>query len=340
MLVYHAGFDLVSGGFIGVDIFFVISGYLITSIIYSDVRGGCFSYRLFYKRRLKRLLPAYIVVTLITTVAALYVFLPQDLKYYSASLSSSYLGLSNVFFSMLSTGYFSQRMELFPLLHTWSLAVEEQYYIIWPALLMLLHRYSGEQFLRWVFVLFVLLLALSMYGVIRNPNSAYYLIQYRGFELLVGSGMAIVWKRLPELSIKLNHIISVLALFLILWLGFSLDRSSAFPGLNALYVCVATAAIIYTGKGNQAIVNKFFSWRPIVFVGLISYPLYLWHWPIISLMRYRQIEFTPIISVFVTFFSIALAWLTTKYIEIPVRKQVEFNSIPESVTSNLKPAIF
>lgn len=322
VVLYHAGFDVISGGFIGVDIFLVISGFLITSILYADINSGDFSYREFYKRRVKRLLPAYMLVSLFTTIATFYILLPQDLKFYSASLGSSYLGLSNVFFSMLSTGYFTPRMELFPLLHTWSLAVEEQFYIIWPTLLLLMCRYSGKYLLLLILVSIILFVIISIEGVISNPNGAYYLIQYRAFELLIGSYLALAWKYLPEMTINMKHIISVLALFLLLALGFNLDSNSVFPGYNALYVCIATAALIYTGKGEQGIVNKIFSWRPIVGIGLISYSLYLWHWPLISLMRYRQIEFTPIISVLVVCISIFLAWFTWKFIEIPTRRNI------------------
>jgi len=320
VIFYHIGIDCFSGGFIGVDIFFVISGFLITSILSHEISTCSFSYHDFYKRRIKRLLPAYLIVSLVTTIGAYFLLLPDDLKFYVVSLSSSIVAMSNVFFSMLSGGYFSPRTELFPLLHTWSLSVEEQYYLVWPVLLAVGYKILNKKLLSVVIVLTIFFVVISVYGVTYRASAAYYLIHYRVFELLVGSALAISWCRLPEIPVYAKHVLSITALIVLIGLGLNLTKNSNFPGFNAFYVCVATAVLIYTGIGHAGIANKFLSLRLVVSVGLISYSLYLWHWPIISLLRYRQVEFTPLVSMISMTLIFLLAWTSWYFIEMPVRR--------------------
>ena len=325
VILFHAGVNGVSGGFIGVDIFFVISGYLITSIIQAniiraEIQGTHFSFKNFYIRRIKRLLPAYILVSSITTIIAFSLLLPDDLKYYMASLGSSYLGLSNIFFSSLSGGYFSPRMDYFPLLHTWSLSVEEQYYMIWPIFLWFTYRLFKKNITWFLVVFLIFFVILSIYGTSNNPRTAYYLLQYRAFELLIGSLLALSWHKLPVFSRYFTNIIAFIALGCLIGLGFFLSSNALFPGLNAFYVSIATVVLIYTGKDEKSIVNQFLSLKPIVSIGLMSYSLYLWHWPLFSLMLYRQIEFSSLHTVLAIILVFFLSWLSVKFVENPARQ--------------------
>lgn len=320
VLFFHAKFSALSGGFIGVDIFFVISGFLITKIIFSEVQQNNFSYKSFYIRRIKRLAPALIFLLLITTVPAYLFLFSYDLEIFARNLIHAFIATSNFYLWQNTSGYFSPNTDLLPLLHTWSLAVEEQFYFIWPTLFIFLHKFCREKVLsRTIYLLFLCLFGLSIYLSNTSPDSAYFLLPSRAFELLMGALLAINYAKLPNLTKWQNDTLSVLALILILVPAFTISKQDVFPGLNAFWPCFGTVLLIYTGKNQQqlGIINKLLSLKTFVFIGLISYSLYLWHWPIFTFIQYVGLELTGatrITAIIAAFFCAYLSW---KFIEQP-----------------------
>lgn len=323
VLLYHAGFKTISGGFIGVDIFFVISGFLITSIIQRKIASSSFSILEFYSRRLKRIAPALITVILTTAIACYFVLLPDDLVYFTRSAASALLSVSNFLFWSEASEYFSQSTEQIPLIHTWSLAVEEQFYIFLPLALLATSKKSTKIKLLFLAAAFFASLCYSVWAAKNDPISAYFLLPSRAFELLIGAATAMSWSLLPTLSAAMSNVIRVISLSVITFVAFSIDKTTQFPGLAALAPCVATAAIIYAGK-----VDKTYSldtarildnWAS-TYVGKISYSLYLWHWPIIAILHYKGYQLDPKTSVSIIAASFALSILTFYAIEQPFRK--------------------
>lgn len=320
VLIYHAGFSFLPGGFIGVDVFFVISGYLITGIIFPDIKGEKFSYTNFYHRRIRRLVPALIAVLFVSTVAAVFILLPNDLRSYSISMVLSFVGLSNIFFWRENGGYFAGNSQEVPLLNMWSLSVEEQFYVLWPLYLTLCYRYLPKKIFITVNVVFLISALLFSEWVTRTTyGAAYYLLPTRVFELMIGGLLALEWKNIPTISKRTNSTLSLIGLTLILSSAFILTKHDYFPGINALYACVGTALLIISGKHNPGIVNKLIENRLFIFIGLISYSLYLWHWPVIVFYQYTGHELTPIAGVLCILVSILLAYLTWKFVETPFR---------------------
>lgn len=330
VLFYHAGFNFFPGGYIGVDVFFVISGYLISTIIYREISEGTFTFRNFYRRRIQRLTPALFVMFYITTIASYIILLPNELLSYSKSLISAALSFSNVFFWIEHGGYFEGSSELIPLLHTWSLSIEEQYYLIWPIYLILFSKIiSKKHLLPATILIFLLSLFFSEYVVNVTFGAGYYLLPTRIFELAAGSILAIRWKNLPSPPRLTNDILSLIGLSLILYSSTHLNKESLFPGYNALPVVLGTSLLIYSGKKNLGVINRLFSYKPFVFIGLISYSLYLWHWPIIVFIKYIGIEITPQVSTIIVIVSIITGWLSYRFVEQPFRTKNElpFKSI-------------
>ncbi len=298
VVFYHLGFGFIPGGFLGVDVFFVISGYLITTIIVEEVRNsGTFSFGGFYARRVRRLIPSLITIVLLTFVASVYV-LPDDLlSDFSASIAFTFLSISNLYF-WLSSGYFDTSSEFKPLLHTWSLSVEEQFYLFWPGFLLLITWLSKKRL--WISPVVVLLIGLLSFGlgelflgvgnnsefrilegVVSDPASAaFYLTPFRIYEFAIGA--IIYWfPQSKAINSVVRNIVSILALFaLVLAMAFITDEMR-FPSYNALIVSVATAALLYAQK--DTIAGTVMSLAPVVFIGKISYTLYLVHWPVIVL---------------------------------------------------------
>ena len=318
VIINHAGFAFLPGGFIGVDVFFVISGFLITSIIYQRYHTGNFSFSWFFSRRIKRLMPVLLFVILITSIVFSAVMLPYDLVQYYKSVIWVVLYGANIFLWLEHGGYFDGGSLEVPLLHTWSLAVEEQYYFIWPIMLVLALKFLGAK--RTVyFSIFLCIVAtvFSQWGTEVTIGAAYYLLPTRFFELLVGSCLALTWKQLPKLGKTPINILSLIGLFLILASAVLITEHHPFPGYNALYSVIGTALLIYTSGGY---INKVLSTKPMVFTGNISYSLYLWHWPVFVFARYTAVELTlsvQIVCIFITYILSILSW---KYIEQPFRQ--------------------
>jgi peptidoglycan/LPS O-acetylase OafA/YrhL len=272
----------MNGGYVGVDVFFVISGYLLSAIVFADVAASRFSIIDFYERRIRRIFPALFAMLIAFTVFAWIYFLPGMLIEYAKSLLASTTFASNFYFSMHS-GYFDAA-DSSPLLHTWSLAVEEQFYILFPLVLVLIRRFFPSRLRIAVVVLFVASLAASAVMVYHDQVNAFYMIYTRAWELLLGTVLSLgMFPRLR--SAWLRNVVTLLGIAMIAYSVYFYTQLTLFPGLSALLPCVGTALIIGVGDSGSSLVGVALSWRPVVFVGLISYSLYLWHWPVVILHR-------------------------------------------------------
>jgi peptidoglycan/LPS O-acetylase OafA/YrhL len=323
VLFYHAFPAAVPAGFYGVDIFFVISGYLITGIIHEQMLSNTFSIADFYARRIRRIFPALITVVLITFVVACFILPPRDLKSLGTNIAGGALFIQN-FILLGQVGYFDLAAEHKPLLHLWSLAIEEQYYIVWPLLLMLV----GSWRLRSLAITLGLAAASFLSAIIvqrHAPDYAFYLPVTRAWELLIGSALAL-WRNGRQPSVgptdtRTRLVYEAVAFGAMLVLAFAFwryNRFTAHPGSRTLLPVFAAAALLAT---NGTLVHRYIlSFAPAVFVGLISYPLYLWHYPLIVYARIHYVE--GVSSLVMSGFMAAglvLAWLTYRYIERPIR---------------------
>jgi len=319
VVLFHAAPGVLPGGFIGVDVFFVISGFLISSIILDDLNARRFSLLNFYERRIRRIFPALFFMLAVVTVFAAALLLPPDLKDYGQSLAAVSVSLSNFMFWM-ETGYFSVQAFQKPLLHTWSLGVEEQFYMVFPLFLLLVFKCGAQKFLLPLFsVIFAAALAASAWLTSHHPEFAFYMPMTRAWELLLGAMIAL--NVIPALNNKaFNDALSVLGLVLIAASCLLYSGSTAFPGIAAVMPCLGAGLVIFTGQQRETPAGKFLSLRFMVFTGLISYSLYLWHWPFFSLYRYYKYdELAGQEIVLIIAASFLAAFLSWKYIEQPFR---------------------
>lgn len=331
VILNHAGFTFFSGGFVGVDVFFVISGFLITAIIYPQITENKFEITTFLSRRIKRLMPVLLFVIAVTALVFSFIMLPEDLMRFYRSIVWVVLYGANFFFWIAHGGYFDGGSQEAPLLHTWSLAVEEQYYLLWPIMLILAVKWFGARITAILsLVLFVAATIFSQWGTEVTLGAAYYLLPTRFFELLLGSCLAIFWNKLPKPSQLISHGLSIVGLALIIASALLLNKHSSFPGYNALYATVGTAFLIYSVGG---IVNKALMFKPVVYTGNISYSLYLWHWPVFVFFRYTSIELTLLVQIFAILITYLLSVLSYKYIEQPFRhmKVTSFSSVARNM---------
>ncbi len=326
VILFHAGFEAFSGGFVGVDIFFVISGYLITSILVQEAQDHSFSFTGFYERRARRLLPALFFVMLVCLPFAWLWLLPADMKEFSSSLIAVSSFLSNFLF-WKSSGYFETAAELKPLLHTWSLAVEEQYYLFFPIILMLTWRLAR----RWLVVVFIALalasLALAQWGTMSKPAAAFYLLPARLWELLVGALTALyLTKRQGGISNdQISQIGSFGGMLLVFGAIFAFDRQTPFPGLYALVPTIGTALIILHAT-PQTVIGQLLSQRIPVAIGLISYSAYLWHQPLLAFARHASLhEPSRLLLGSLAAASLVLAYFSWRYVETPFRNRQRFS---------------
>jgi peptidoglycan/LPS O-acetylase OafA/YrhL len=320
VVFYHAGFPGPSGGFIGVDVFFVISGFLITSIVVSEIAEGRFSLTSFYERRARRILPALIFVISVCFIIGWTLLFPVELNDLGQSAFATALFLSNVYFT-LTLDYFSQGAEFVPLLHTWSLAVEEQFYLFFPPLLMLL------AWLGWQRPLFVVigLSLLSLLGAIivlpLKPDWVFYLIFFRAWELGAGAILALACLPAPKRR-ALREGLALAGLAAIFVPVFTFTSATPFPGAAALPPVIGATILIWVGaKGGGSLVSSLLAHPALVWVGLISYSLYLWHWPILAFIRIGldSVVLPMEIAVFAVALSVAMAWLSFHVVERPFR---------------------
>src|SRR5687767_11476762 len=309
VLAFHAFPHAAPGGFAGVDVFFVISGFLISGIILEDLQRGRFSLADFYWRRVRRLFPALILVLLACLALGWLVLLPDEFSRLGKHVAAGAGFIANLAF-WREAGYFDWSAELKPLLHLWSLGVEEQYYLVWPLLLLFFRRWT----LGLIVGIGVLSFALNLYMTAKYPSAAFYLPMTRFWELLVGSFLA--WKttegRFGNLKSACGAMLVIAGLVL-------LNGERAFPGWWALLPVLGTALLI--SAGPTAWVNRTILAHPAaVYVGLISYPLYLWHWPLLSFARVvEQGEPGALTKTVLLMASFVLAWATYQFVEKPIR---------------------
>lgn len=305
---FHAFPGLFPGGFVGVDIFFVISGYLITGIILKGREQGDFSYLDFYARRIRRIFPTLLLVLAATLVAGYFLLLADEYKQLAGHQIAGTLFYANWAF-WREAGYFDVSAELKPLLHLWSLGVEEQFYLLWPLLLALLLR-RPRQLGGAILALLVLSFAANLAGLQQHPSATFFLPHSRFWELLAGAWLA----SRPPLPGVLRAGLAWLGLTLLLAGVFLLDRDVAFPGYAALLPVLGAAGLIAAGPGTAP--NRLLGRQPWVFLGLISYPLYLWHWPLLSFPRILAGEETSWeLRLIAVLLALLLAWLSYHYWE-------------------------
>lgn len=317
----HAGFSAFAGGFVGVDVFFVISGYLITSIILRELAAGTFSLRRFYERRARRILPALFVVLAVCLPLAWLWLWPSDFRDFAKSLVYVVLFASNIHF-FKEIGYFEPDVELRPMLHTWSLGVEEQYYILFPLLLLLAWRLGARRLLMPLAILLLASLGAAQYGLSRFPEATFYLLPTRAWELLVGAVYAVLVAQrhpLSEISSRWQNLVSTAGLGMILTAVFLYSPRTPFPGLAALLPTLGALLVIATATPDT-LVGRLLAWRPVLFVGLWSYSIYLWHQPLFAFARYHLESPGLPLMAGLACLTLGLGYLSWRYVEGPLRK--------------------
>lgn len=315
VILFHAGFKVFSGGFVGVDIFFVISGFLITSILISEMENGDFSLLRFYERRARRILPALFFVMAVCAPIAWAWMLPKELADFARSQVMTVFFVSNVFF-FKEVDYFGIAAELRPLLHTWSLAVEEQYYLLFPVFLLLLWRLGRDKLLWLIGLIAIVSFGASHWASDADPVANFYLAPTRAWELLAGSICAFLSVGKAP---RTNESLSLFGFALILFAIFYFDKTTPFPSAYALAPVVGTALVILFGQGT--LVGKALSTRPFVGIGLISFSAYLWHQPLFAFARLRSwSEPSPTLMFLLAVASLVLAYGSWRFVEQPFRK--------------------
>lgn len=321
VILFHAGFELFSGGYVGVDVFFVISGYLITSIILREKEQGKFSIVRFYERRARRILPALFFVIACCIPFAWMLMLPDELKRFGQSLVAVATFSSNIYF-WRTTDYFAPAAEEQPLLHTWSLAVEEQYYLFFPLFLMLFWRFGKSKVFWLTLMAAALSLLLAEWAWRNQPVANFYLLPTRAWELLAGSLVAFIPKELAEKA-KTDwtaKVFSVAGLLMILYSILFFDGQTPFPSIYTVVpVLGSVLLIIYTNR--LGVVGNLLASKPIVGIGLISYSAYLWHQPIFAFLRLNSLDHPSQLQFALgALASLALAYLTWRFVEQPTRR--------------------
>jgi peptidoglycan/LPS O-acetylase OafA/YrhL len=319
ILFFHAGYNLFSGGYVGVDIFFVISGYLITAIIINDIKEPKkFSFSQFYIRRARRLIPALFFVVLVSLIFAWLWMLPNEIIEYSKSVISVLFFVSN-FFYWNDTGYFSINADFRPLLHTWSLAVEGQFYLIYPVILLTSIIFISRYTAIVLIFLFMLSLSLSIWASINKPTFAFFLLPTRLWEFLLGALTAIFIHKSNYLIFNINSrirdLIGIFGVSLISYSIFFFNKNDIYPGYLALIPTIGTVLVI-TFSTRGTLIGNVLSTKPFVLLGLISYSVYLWHQPLFAFVRLRELDpLTPLVSASLIMLSLLFGYFTWRFIE-------------------------
>ncbi len=334
VIAYHAGMPGFSGGFVGVDIFFVISGFLITALLFNEAMaaGGRVHLGAFYARRVRRLMPAGLLVVAVTLVLGAFALSPasdEQRNLARMAIAYSYFG-SNFYFFRTTGGYFDAPSFSLPLLHTWSLAVEEQYYLIWPLITVLIFRLAGgqrtERFMRtrsmWVLgALLIASLALSIGTTRAHQNFAFFLLPTRVWEFAIGGIIGLAGMTFYSRLRRRGEGLAIVGLVLVIYSIVALDHNIPFPGWIAILPVFGTALLIVgltANEGGQ--VRRLLSSRPMVFIGLLSYSWYLWHWPLLSLYRMHNLGVQDVTAnALIVVIALVLAWLTYILVEHPIR---------------------
>lgn len=327
VIMFHAGFTTFSGGFVGVDIFFVISGYLITTIIVDEMEKGSFSLLNFYENRARRIIPTLIFVMLCALPFALLLMLPQDLKSFSKSLVAVPLFASNIL-SMRTSGYFEISSDIKPLHHTWSLAVEEQFYILFPLLLILAWKLGKKWLILLLIAVTIISLLAAQWGIKTHPTLTFYLLPTRAFELLIGALISLFInhkKIMLSFSQSNKQLLSLIGLAFVLYSIIAFDKKTPSPGLYTLIPTVGTGLIL-AFSNNKNLVGVLLGNKLLVWIGLISYSAYLWHQPLLAFSRiytFDQISLSLTFIIIITTFILSI--ISYRYIEIPFRLRKKYN---------------
>lgn len=320
VLFFHAGFDHFSGGFVGVDVFFVISGYLITMIILREIEAARFTVAGFYERRVRRIFPALFVVVAFALIAGAAILAPIDLRELGASAAATTVFASNMYF-WWRVGYFDGPAHEKPLLHTWSLAVEEQFYLLFPLILVFIARYLRGRYGVLIAACVVVSFFLSLRATATEPSAAFYWAPMRAWELMTGALLAV--GAVPAIrNAAVREAAGVAGLLLVLASFVLISAETPFPGVAAVAPVLGTALLIHTGESGDCRINRLLAVRPLVFGGLISYSLYLWHWPLLVYAKFLAIrELTTAESAGVLILSFFAAVASWKFVETPFRNR-------------------
>jgi len=318
VVIFHLHIGHLTGGFVGVDVFFVISGYLITRLLITDMNHGRFSFRHFYARRIRRLAPALLFTLALSTLAAFLLYSAKDFMRFGNSLLHTVASLSNIFF-WNEAGYFDTTAINKPLLHTWSLSIEEQFYMFWPAMLLFLYAIKLQRLILWILMAFIAVgFPLAHFWFSKDANAAFYLLPFRLGEFALGAILAAPNMRAASKGL-IADIICGLGLGLIIISALLFTSETPFPGLWAIPPCLGTSLLIWAGP--SPIIGRILSMRPFVWTGLISYSLYLIHWPLIVFWQaYTFRPLTLVDSIIIIIISFALAGLMYRFVEQPFRQ--------------------
>ena len=339
VILFHASIDLFSGGFVGVDVFFVISGYLITSIILKDLNQGEFSLVSFFERRARRILPALFLVLVVCTPLAWQILLPQDMQDFTRSVAAVSLFSSNILF-WHDAGYWESANALNPMMHTWSLAVEEQFYLLYPVFMMMIWRWRKQSIFRILMLIGLGSLFLAQWSIENAPIANYYLLPTRAWELILGAGIAFLassqvqpFSRFSQYTLA-RDAMAGLGIFLIAYSTFTFHENLPFPGILAL-IPTTGAALIILFATQDTLIGRLLSSRVLVGIGLISYSAYLWHQPILAFYRHLSpdsLSMSELVSLIAA--TTMIAYFSWRFVEKPFRNGAKLNR--ESI---FKPAL-
>lgn len=335
VILFHAEFAAFRGGFVGVDIFFVISGYLITATIIDEIQRNIFSIKSFYERRARRILPALYFVMLCTLPFAFFMMLPSALRSFSKSLIAVPLFTSNILFSFNS--YFDVESQINPLLHTWTLAVEEQYYALAPVLMLLAWKLGKKKII--IIGLMLALTSLIISQLLNYSVFAYYSLITRSFEIIIGALISLLISYRPKISYinsSYGEILTVASMILILISINKFDANTPYPSLYTLIPTISTAVIILFSNNNN-IVGVILANRFLTPIGLISYSTYLWHQPLFAFVRIMDVNLQEI---FFAPFSLILGFFTWQFVEKPFRNYKKISTIKFVLLSSLFSIMF
>ncbi|WP_154222847.1 acyltransferase family protein [Marinicella rhabdoformis] len=309
VIFYHLDIQLFSGGYVGVDIFFVISGYLITEIIIKQITSKTFSFKQFYYKRFKRIVPILVFTMSMSFFVAYFVLLPKELDSFAKSIIATLITVPNIFFWTQTGGYFELNAKSLPLMHTWSLGIEEQFYMFLPFTLWLSNKYFNFKTCRKLIVIyFISSLCLSIAQTESQPELSFYMIHTRAWELLAGALVSLYTQKKKPITPYLAELYSLTGISMIFFTALTFTNQTIFPGVHALIPVLGSVMIIYSGIHNSnTIINKALSIKPLVFIGLISYSLYLWHWPVIVFSQMIYTEHNSVNTILLCLVTISIS---------------------------------
>jgi peptidoglycan/LPS O-acetylase OafA/YrhL len=322
VVLYHAKLGF-SGGYVGVDVFFVISGFLLTSIIWAKLESGRFSFAEFWAKRVRRLIPALFVVTFVTAILGAWILLPEDLKDLGGALVAQPLMMVNLYFWRVAKGgYFGDDPEIRPMLHAWSLSLEEQFYLVFPIFLVLVARWKNKlKPFYGVSITGFASLLLCLFLTEWKPAFSFYNLPTRAWEFLLGAALSLSGSRARIANKQVSEFLALIGLAFIIYAGTFYHEWTIFPGSAALFPCVGAMLLIWSNSHSPTLVGRFLSSPPLVLVGKISYSLYLWHWPLMALSDYLGLMDDRVSAYFVVGLSFFFGYISWRWVEQPFRSQ-------------------